>query len=77
MTALPSDVGNVEWLAEQLGLAVSTAYRLAATGELARFGLFKVVASYRVSKPKALRAIHGAEEPEQFRIKQQYIRPAS
>jgi hypothetical protein len=59
--SLPDDVGLLSWLAEQLGVAESTCYRLAAVGELSDFGVFKVGHQYRVSKPKALRAIHGTE----------------
>lgn len=60
--SLPADVATLEWLAsEVLGVGVSTAYRLAATGELANFGVFRVGAQYRVSKVKALRAIHGSD----------------
>ena len=40
-----------------LGIAVSTAYRLAAAGEIP--GAFKVGAQWRVSKPKFLREVHG------------------
>jgi hypothetical protein len=59
-TALPDDVALLSWLAGQLGIAESTTYRLAATGGLADFGVFLVGHQYRVSKPKALRKIHGA-----------------
>jgi hypothetical protein len=60
--ALPADIGTLEWLAtEVLGVAVSTAYRQAAAGELSQFGVFKVGAQWRVSKVKARRAVHGEE----------------
>jgi hypothetical protein len=59
--ALPDDVGLLSWLAEQLGISDSTAYRLAATGELEDFGVFLVGHQYRCSKVKALRKIHGAD----------------
>jgi hypothetical protein len=59
--ALPEDIGTLSWLAEALGVGDSTCYRLAKTGELAEFGLFKVGAQYRCSKVKALRSIHGME----------------
>jgi hypothetical protein len=59
--SLPDDVELLPWLAQQLGIAESTAYRLAPTGALAAFGLFKVGSQYRVSRLKAIRAIHGAE----------------
>ena len=57
--ALPDDVAVLSWLAAELGVAESTAYRLAALGELDEFGVFKVGVQYRVSKPKARRKIHG------------------
>jgi hypothetical protein len=59
--ALPDDVGGLSWLAGVLGVADSTCYRLASTGELDVFGVFRVGSQYRVSKPKALRAIHGLD----------------
>lgn len=57
MTALPSDVELLSWAAEQLGIGVSTAYRLAAIGELP--GAFKVGAQWRVSVPRFQREVHG------------------
>ncbi len=57
MTALPDDVAYLAWAAEQLGIAVSTAYRLAQAGEIP--GAFRIGAQWRVSKPKFLREIHG------------------
>jgi hypothetical protein len=60
--ALPNDVGLLSWLAEQLAISESTAYRLAAAGELTEFGVFLVGHQYRVSKPKARRAIHGTSD---------------
>jgi hypothetical protein len=53
-------VGTLEWLGEQTGTSTTTMYRQAKVGALAEFGVFKVGAQYRVSKPRALRAIHGA-----------------
>jgi hypothetical protein len=58
---LPDDVAHLSWLAEQLGIADSTCYRLAALGDLKEFGVFQVGGQYRVSKVKALRRIHGAD----------------
>lgn len=55
--ALPSDVKHLSWAAEQLGIGESTAYRLAATGQLP--GVFKVGAQWRVSVPRFLREVHG------------------
>ena len=57
--SLPEDVALLSWLAEQIGVSESTCYRLAATGQLADFGVFRVGVQYRVSKPRALHAIHG------------------
>ncbi len=58
MTAsLPADVQHLSWAAEQLGIGESTAYRLAATGQIP--GAFKVGAQWRVSKPKFMAAVHG------------------
>jgi hypothetical protein len=59
--AMPDDVGPLSWLAEVTAVSISTIYRQAALGELSRFGVFKVGSQYRVSKPRALRAIHGAD----------------
>lgn len=58
--ALPVDVKLLTWAADQLGIAPSTAYRLAATGQLP--GAFKVGAQWRVSVPKFLREVHGESE---------------
>ena len=55
--ALPVDVRLLTWAADQLGIAPSTAYRLAATGQIP--GAFKVGAQWRVSVPKFLREVHG------------------
>ncbi len=60
--ALPKDVRLLTWAAEELGIAPSTAYRLAATGQIP--GAFKVGAQWRVSVPKFLREVHGAAEGE-------------
>ena len=61
---MPDDVALLPWLAEQLGVAESTVYRLAAAGQLRDFGVFKVGAQYRVSKPAALRTIHGTDQSD-------------
>jgi len=55
--ALAVDVRLLTWAAEQLGIAPSTAYRLAATGQMP--GAFKVGAQWRVSVPRFLREVHG------------------
>ena len=57
MAALPNDVEHLTWAAEQLGIGVSTAYRLAPLGQIP--GAFRVGAQWRVSMPKFLRAVHG------------------
>jgi excisionase family DNA binding protein len=59
--ALPGDVVELSWLAEELGVSKPTIYRLAVAGELARYGAFRVGRQWRCSKPRALRAIHGTE----------------
>ncbi len=63
--ALPADVGLLSWLAEKTGISESTLYRRAAAGELASYGVFRIGVQYRVSKPRALRAIHGEELPRE------------
>ena len=55
--ALPADVELLPWAAEQLGIGVSTAYRLAAVGQIP--GAFKVGAQWRVSVPRFLAVVHG------------------
>jgi excisionase family DNA binding protein len=55
--ALPVDVKHLSWAAEQLGIGESTAYRLAASGQMP--GAFKVGAQWRVSVPKFMAAVHG------------------
>lgn len=55
--SLPSDVELLSWAAERLGIAESTAYRLAPLGKIP--GAFKVGAQWRVSVPKFLREVHG------------------
>ena len=55
--SLPADVKPLSWAAEQLGIGVSTAYRLAQVGEIP--GAFKVGAQWRVSKPRFLAEVHG------------------
>ncbi len=55
--ALPADVQHLSWAADQLGIGTSTAYRLAAIGQIP--GAFKVGAQWRVSKPKFEAEVHG------------------
>jgi len=57
VTVLPADVRPLSWAAEQLGIGVSTAYRLAAAGRLP--GAFKIGVQWRVSVPRFLREVHG------------------
>jgi excisionase family DNA binding protein len=59
VTALPDDVQRIAWAAAQLGIATSTAYRLAESGQLP--GAFKVGAQWRISVPRFLREVHGTE----------------
>jgi excisionase family DNA binding protein len=56
-TSLPDDVQHLSWAAEQLGIGVSTAYRLAPLGEIP--GAFKVGAQWRVSVPRFKAVVHG------------------
>jgi hypothetical protein len=57
--ALPEDVQLLGWAAKRLGIADSTAYRLAPLGQIP--GAFRVGAQWRVSVPKFEREVHGAE----------------
>jgi hypothetical protein len=56
---LPADVRPLSWAAEQLGIGVTTAYRLAPLGQIP--GAFKVGAQWRVSVPRFERVVHGGE----------------
>lgn len=58
---LPHDVELLSWAAEQLGIAESTAYRLAPIGAIP--GAFRVGAQWRVSVPKFEREVHGGVDP--------------
>jgi excisionase family DNA binding protein len=57
--SLPDDVALLSWAAERLGIATSTAYRLASVGGIP--GAFKIGSQWRVSVPKFLREVHGFE----------------
>ena len=57
--ALPEDVRPLSWAAEQLGIASSTAYRLAATGQVP--GAFRIGSQWRISVPRFMREVHFAE----------------
>jgi hypothetical protein len=54
---MTKDVRNLKWAADELGIGVSTAYRLAPQGDIP--GAFKVGAQWRVSVPAFLREVHG------------------
>jgi hypothetical protein len=58
---LPADVELLPWLATQLDISKATAYRLAKTGQLERWGVFKVGSQYRVSVLRFNREFHGDE----------------
>lgn len=55
--SLPADVKTLSWAAEQLGIGVSTAYRLVAIGQIP--GAFRVGGQWRVSVPRFLAGVHG------------------
>jgi excisionase family DNA binding protein len=57
--SLPDDVALLSWAAERLGIAESTAYRLAPLGHIP--GAFRVGSQWRISVPKFLREVHGSE----------------
>jgi hypothetical protein len=51
------DIRPLKWAADELGIGVSTAYRLAPQGQIP--GAFKVGAQWRVSVPAFMRDVHG------------------
>jgi excisionase family DNA binding protein len=51
-TTLPRDVKDLSWAAEQLGIGVSTAYRLVAVGKIP--GPLRIGTQWRVSVPRIL-----------------------
>ncbi len=55
--SLPADVKPLSWAAEQLGIGVSTAYRLVGTGQIP--GAFRVGGQWRISVPRFLNDVHG------------------
>jgi len=57
-----ADVRTLSWAADQLGIGVSTAYRLAPTGAIP--GTFKVGGQWRVSVPRFLAVVHGVTKTE-------------
>ena len=58
-----ADVRHLTWAAEQLGIGVSTAYRLAPTGAIP--GSFKIGGQWRVSVPRFLAEVHGPPAPSE------------
>jgi excisionase family DNA binding protein len=52
------DVKGIAWIAEQLGISLSTAYRLAENGGLTQYGAFKIGAQWRVSVPRFMAVVH-------------------
>ena len=57
-----ADVRRLAWVAEQLGIGVSTAYRLAEAGQIP--GAFRVGRQWRVSTVAFARAVHGERAEE-------------
>lgn len=57
--SLPPDVELLSWAAEHLGIATSTAYRLAPLGQIP--GAFRVGSQWRISVPKFEREVHGTD----------------
>jgi excisionase family DNA binding protein len=55
--SLPADVKTLSWAAEQLGIGVSTAYRLVLTGQIP--GAFRVGGQWRISVPRFMAEVHG------------------
>lgn len=55
---LAGDVRRLSWAAEQLGIAESSAYRLAESGQMP--GAFKVGVQWRISVPRFEAEVHGA-----------------
>jgi excisionase family DNA binding protein len=50
-------VKPLSWAAEQLGIGVSTAYRLVGTGQIP--GAFRVGGQWRISVPRFIAEVHG------------------
>ena len=57
--SLPDDIALLPWGASRLGISVSTAYRLAESGQMP--GAFKIGSQWRISRPKFEREIHGTD----------------
>jgi len=60
--SLPADVKTLSWAAEQLGIGVSTAYRIVGSGQIP--GAFRVGGQWRISVPRFLRVVHGGQTVE-------------
>ena len=54
---LPDDVRHLSYAAEQLSIGLSTAYRLAAAGQIP--GAFRVGSQWRISVPRFQAVVHG------------------
>jgi excisionase family DNA binding protein len=54
--ALPADVKHLSWAAEYLGIGLSTAYRLAKSGQIP--GAFLIGSQWRVSVPAFMAIVH-------------------
>ncbi len=54
---LPDDVKHLSWAAEQCGIGLSTAYRLAKAGKMP--GAFQIGSQWRISVPAFHAGIHG------------------
>lgn len=57
--SLPADVKPLSWAAEQLGIGVSTAYRLVGSGQIP--GAFGVGGQWRISVPRFVSDVHGVQ----------------
>jgi excisionase family DNA binding protein len=55
--SLPAHAKPLSWAAEQLGIGVSTAYRLVGTGQIP--GAFRIGGRWRISAPRFLADVHG------------------
>lgn len=60
--SLPADVKTLSWAAEQLGIGVSTAYRIVGSGQIP--GAFRVGGQWRISVPRFLSGVHGEQAAE-------------
>lgn len=58
--AHPDDVKTLAWVAEQLGIRVSMAYRIVGSGQIP--GAFRVGGQLRISVPRFLAEVHGTPD---------------